>query len=177
MKRNVALLVEFDGTLLHGWQSQNHSRSVQGELETAIREVLGPATRLNGCSRTDAGVHAAGHVSNFLTASELSVAKIPLALNSRLPDDVSVLSAADVPVGFHARHDAVAKTYAFRIWNDPSPTALRRFDTVHVPRPLDVDRMNAAAGHLLGRHDFSAFMAAMSFPFFWKAASCVSLNT
>jgi tRNA pseudouridine38-40 synthase len=162
MKRNVALLVEFDGTLLHGWQSQKNGRSVQVELEKAVLAVMGPSSRLHGCSRTDAGVHAVGHVSNFRTESGMPVAKIPLALNSRLPEDISVLAAADVPAGFHARHDAVAKTYAFRIWNHPSPTALRRFDTVHVPKRLDVDRMNEAAAFLLGRHDFTTFMAAGS---------------
>lgn len=162
LKRNIALLVEFDGTLLHGWQSQKTCRSVQVELEKAVLSVMGPSTRLNGCSRTDAGVHADGHVSNFSTNSEMPVEKIALALNSRLPEDVAVKAAAEVPASFHARHDAVAKTYLYRLWNLPSPPTLRRFDTCHVPRVLDLDRMNAAAKHLEGRHDFSTFMAAGS---------------
>ncbi len=162
MKRNVALLVEFDGTLLHGFQTQKNGRSVQGELEAAIAAVTGAPARIHGCSRTDAGVHAEGHVSNFRTASTMPAAKIPLALNSKLPDDISVLAAADVPAGFHARHDATAKTYVYRIWNHPSPTALRRVDTLHVPRPLDIGRMREAADSLVGKHDFSAFCAAGS---------------
>jgi tRNA pseudouridine38-40 synthase len=162
MKRCVALLVEFDGTLLHGFQAQKNGRSVQVELERSILEVTGEAVRLHGCSRTDAGVHAEGHVSSFRTASAMPAAKIPLALNSKLPEDISVLAAADVPPGFHARHDATAKTYVYRIWNHPAPTALRRVDTVHVPKSLDVDRMRDAAAALLGKHDFSAFCAAGS---------------
>ena len=162
MKRNIALLVEFDGTLLHGWQSQKHCRSVQVELENAVHTVMGPSTRLNGCSRTDAGVHAEGHVSNFSTSSAMPIEKVALALNSRLPQDIAVKAAAEVPYTFHARHDAVAKTYLYRLWNLPSPPTLHRFDTCHVPRSLDLDRMNTAAQHLVGKHDFTTFMAAGS---------------
>ena len=161
-KRNIALLVEFDGTLLHGWQSQKSCRSVQVEIEKAVCAVMGPSTRLNGCSRTDAGVHAEGHISNFSTDSPMPVEKIALALNSRLPGDIAVKAAVEVPATFHARHDAIAKTYVYRLWNLPSPPTLRRFDTCHIPRVLDLDRMNAAAKHLEGRHDFTTFMAAGS---------------
>lgn len=155
----LALLVEYDGTAFHGWQSQAMDRTVQQVLQQALRELTAEGDlQLHGCSRTDAGVHARGHVSHFLTACKIPPARLPLALNSRLPADVTVLAATVVPDDFHARFHTVGKVYAYRYWLHPSRPALARHRVCHIHSPVDVLAMQAAARHFLGTHDFTALM-------------------
>lgn len=158
--RNMAILTEYDGTSFHGWQSQKGLRNVQDEIRKAILRCTGEDVRLYGCSRTDAGVHAAGHVSNFHTDTRIPADKLPLALNSCLPDDISVLRAAEVPEDFHARYSTVGKRYRYRILYSPVGPALDRNRVCHVTRPLDIEAILRAAPALEGTHDFSAFMAS-----------------
>ncbi len=161
-ERNIALLVEYDGTPFCGWQSQENARSVQDTLQKAIFELTGETVKLYGCSRTDAGVHASGHVSNFRSSSKIPVDKFSIALNAHLPAEVSVRKAATVPDDFHARFCAVGKQYRYTIWNAPARPALYRNRAYHAPRPLRIDLMEEAAADLVGTKDFSAFMASGS---------------
>jgi len=157
-QRHLALLTEYDGSAFNGWQSQAIGRTVQQTLQQAISQLTGEQNlQLTGSSRTDSGVHARGHVSHFQTVCGIPTAKFALALNSRLPDDVSVLAACEVESDFHARYHALHKIYTYRIWNHPCRPAIDRLRVAHVPGRLDHDLMLKAIPYLVGQHNFQAF--------------------
>ncbi|TMI81153.1 MAG: tRNA pseudouridine(38-40) synthase TruA [Bacillati bacterium ANGP1] len=165
--RTVRLVLEYDGTGYCGWQRQRGSAaggapSVQATLEAALRKATGVATPAVGAGRTDAGVHALGQVAHFTTHSRIPAARWPAALNARLPPDIRVLGAEEMPDGFHARFDAVSRTYRYEILNRPAPSALLRHRAYHVPEPLDVEAVRRALAAFVGRHDFVAYRGAGS---------------
>jgi tRNA pseudouridine38-40 synthase len=160
--RTLKLIVEYDGAGFCGWQRQRGSAaegapSVQATLEQAIAEIAGEAVSVIGAGRTDAGVHALGQVASLVTGSRIPASRFPAALNAHLPPDVRVVLAEDMPDGFHARYDAVARTYRYEILNRPGPSALLRGLVHHVPEPLDVGAMRTAATAFAGRRDFAAY--------------------
>ncbi len=169
--KNLALLTEYDGSAFSGWQIQSHQRTVQAVLRDAIRQLTREDPRLVGCSRTDAGVHAKGHVSSFHTSSRIPTDRWPLALNSVLPPDISVQAAAVVPDDFNARRDARGKIYSYSIYRPAARPAILRRTCAHVPGRLDLDAMAAALPLLLGRHDFRAFCDAAARPHDKRATS------
>lgn len=160
--RTLKLVIEYDGTNYCGWQIQGTDPTIQGVLEQALAKVLDGPVRVSGAGRTDAGVHALGQVASFRTSSQLPCDALQRALNSLLPRDVVVQAVQDAPSDFHARYSALGKVYTYRILNRPLPSALRRRYVWHVPSPLDLDAMAAAAASLRGKHDFSSFRAAGS---------------
>ncbi|OUN00821.1 MAG: tRNA pseudouridine(38,39,40) synthase TruA [Firmicutes bacterium ZCTH02-B6] len=162
--RNIRCVVAYDGTEFLGFQRQAGGQTVQGVLEDAVASLTGEQVRVLGAGRTDAGVHAAGQVVAFRTASRIPVERWPYALNSRLPPSVVVTDAAEAPAQFHPRRDAVAKVYQYTIWNGRFPSPFWSRWALHVPTPLDVEAMAQAAAMLVGRHDFAAFRAAGSTP-------------
>ncbi len=155
----IACGIEYDGTGYHGFQRQReeHGPTVQGELERAIERISQRFSAVSGAGRTDAGVHASGQVVHFSTESSLTPQVWQRALNAVLPATLVVRWAKAVPDHFHARFSALSRSYRYTIWNDAAPTALQARYTYHYARPLDVDLMNEASRHLLGRQDFSAF--------------------
>lgn len=155
--RNVALILEYDGTEFHGFQYQREGRTVQAELETALRRITGAETRIAGAGRTDAGVHATGQVATFTTTSDLSTRRLLGALNAVLPKDVAVRRVIEVQSGFHARFSARSRSYVYRVWNDEAPTAIWRRCCHQRWQKLDVDAMQRAASAIVGRHDFASF--------------------
>ena len=155
--RTVRLLIEYDGADYSGWQAQINGPSVQEEIETAVFKTTGEKVRLNASGRTDAGVHALGQVATFRTESDLSPERIAAALNAHLPQAVAVLAADWAPAVFHPRKSARAKTYMYRILNRKTRPALDAGRVYHFARPLDIEAMRRAAGHLVGRHDFRSF--------------------
>jgi tRNA pseudouridine38-40 synthase len=158
MLRTIYLLVAYDGTDFHGWQQQAGLRTVQGVLEQAVRRVVRHQADLVGCGRTDAGVHAAGHVSSFDTTCELAADRLRHAVGARLPKDVSVIQLRFVQPGFDARRDAISKLYRYRIHNAegrPVEHVTQRY-TYHFWHPLDLDAMRAASRDFVGEKDFSA---------------------
>lgn len=157
--RNIKLITEYDGTDFYGWQRQSTLRSVQQSLEDAIFTLTGENVNLNGSSRTDGGVHAMGHVSNFLTASTIPAERFAIAMNALLPDDVVVKGSFEMPEDFHARFGTKSKTYRYRICNTNFPSALERNRSCYIRLPLDLEAMKNAANCLVGEHDFKAFMA------------------
>ncbi|NLO35001.1 MAG: tRNA pseudouridine(38-40) synthase TruA [Clostridiaceae bacterium] len=161
-RQYLALLTEYDGSAFSGWQIQPRQRTVQAVLRDAIRTLTGEDIRLTGCSRTDAGVHARGHVSSFSACSRIVPEKWPLALNSVLPPDISVQAAATVPEAFNARRDARGKIYSYTIWRPAARPAILRRTCAHVPGRLDLDAMAGALPLLLGRRDFRALCDAGS---------------
>jgi tRNA pseudouridine38-40 synthase len=158
--RRLGLTLEYDGTDFAGWQLQPAARTVQGVFEEALREITGEARRFVPAGRTDAGVHARGQVAHVDLESELGTPALERALNAVLPADVAVLEVRTVPERFHARHDARAKTYVYRILNRPMPSPLASRFTWHLRAELDVAAMAAGAALVLGTHDFSAFRGA-----------------
>lgn len=154
----VKLTVAYRGGDFAGWQIQPRQRTVQGVLEDAVAAVGGSAARVTGASRTDAGVHAAGQVCHF----EAPVPRPPQvwqrALNALLGDDVRVLAAAEARADFHARFDALGKTYRYHVDRRPVASPFLAAFAWHRPEPLDVQAMRAAAALLLeARVDQRAF--------------------
>lgn len=160
-KRGVALLSEYSGQDFFGWQIQPSGRTVQHEIQSALIRLTGESSvKLIGCSRTDSGVHARGHVSHFQTQSRIPVDRFPLAINRYLPPDISVRQAAEVSLSFHARYDAQEKVYCYQIWNHPVRPALERQYLAHVPGSIDLEAMRKAIPYFIGEHDFLAFSDA-----------------
>ena len=156
--RNLRLTISYDGTDFNGWQTQPDHRTVQETLEKALADLTGAArVRLNASGRTDAGVHAVGQVANFITDSHLPPEKILRAVNARLPPDVIVRYAADVPETFDANRDAVRKLYRYVIHDGPVPDVFLRRYCCQSWHRLDAAAMARAAAALKGRHDFRCF--------------------
>nr|WP_255654920.1 tRNA pseudouridine(38-40) synthase TruA [Cohnella sp. REN36] len=156
------MLVSYDGAAYYGYQSQPGGNTVQNKLEEAIFKLSGEEVRLTGSGRTDAGVHAQGQVVNFCSSSSIPAERWALALNSRLPDDIVVLAAAEVPEAFHARRSAVRKTYRYAFNTFRFPDVFARTRMFHHPAPLQFGAMREGLTHLLGRHDFSSFTSPLS---------------
>ncbi|HLE42008.1 MAG TPA: tRNA pseudouridine(38-40) synthase TruA [Nitrospirota bacterium] len=162
MQRNIKLILEYEGTNYHGWQSQAGSgrKTVQETVERAIRELGHEEASLFSSGRTDAGVHALGHVANFITTMTIPPEAWAPALNHILPSDIRVLWSEEVSLDFHARYSASGKTYKYVILNRHAPSALHRNRAWHVPVKLNLPAMKRAAKYFLGTHDFSAFRAS-----------------
>lgn len=160
--RNIVLLTEFDGTGYCGWQSQKNGDTIQKQLTDAILKLTGESTALVGCSRTDAGVHAFRHFSNFITGCSIPVEKIPYAINSYLPDGIVVKKAFETDAGFHSRYAAIGKHYRYIIRNSRFPSAFSKSKSWHIKPLLDIQAMRKAASYFEGTHDFKAFMASGS---------------
>lgn len=158
--KKLKLVIAYEGTSFAGWQRQKNARSVQGVLEAAFRKITGFKTPVTGASRTDSGVHAQGQVAHVLSRSTLSASKLQKALNAILPEEIVVRSIRRVKPTFHARYDAKRKWYRYSIWNRPERPLFDRKFVLHVPMPLDIQRMRQAAGFLKGRQDFKAFHSA-----------------
>ena len=154
------ITIAYDGGAFVGWQRQASGTSVQGLIEDALRVLDEDEVAVAGASRTDAGVHALGQVASFTLRRTIAADVLRRALNSRLPDEVRIVSAEEVPPSFHARFVASRKTYRYRIWNADLLNPFEREHAWHVRGPLAVGAMQAAARVLEGRHDFAAFQAA-----------------
>jgi tRNA pseudouridine38-40 synthase len=158
------LTIAYDGTGYKGWQVQKTGTGVQEIVEAALAKLFPSKPRVHSSSRTDTGVHALGMIAHFevLRAecrTGLTPRKLALALNAWLPADIRVVSVARVPEKFHARFDAAGKQYRYFVWNHPAMNPLIRRTAWHVPRPLDLRSIRAAAALFPGRHDFRSFTA------------------
>jgi tRNA pseudouridine38-40 synthase len=153
------LTLEYAGTRYRGWQIQKNARSVQGEIARVVREVSGRADfELQGSGRTDAGVHALMQVAHLELETPRPAEPLRLALNDALPSDIHVLAAQKVPRRFHARHDAVARSYLYQI--SRRRAALAKPYVWWVKDALDLERMRRAAAPLMGMKDFRSFTDA-----------------
>lgn len=149
----LALDLQYDGSLYHGWQKQENARTVQSVLEESLSLLFGRPTELVGCGRTDTGVHAAQYIAHF--ESEAMVDKFIHRLNKMLPSDIGIIGLYEVPENFHARFDAISRTYLYKI-SKQKPV----FETNFVywdRRSYDIDKMNQASELLLRHDDFAAF--------------------
>ncbi|HET7559800.1 MAG TPA: tRNA pseudouridine(38-40) synthase TruA [Limnochordia bacterium] len=157
-RRNLRLVVEYDGSRYHGSQAQAPGlRTIQSVLDEALRVTFDEPVKSIFASRTDAGVHALGQVVNVRTSSRIPVERLPLALATRLPDDIAVTEASEASPAFHARFDATGKAYAYAIWRRATTHPFWVARSWHVPQRLDVEAMAAAGRQWLGRQPFDSF--------------------
>jgi tRNA pseudouridine38-40 synthase len=159
---NYKLLLQYDGTDFHGWQSQDGFRTVQGELESALSLLEGEKVNVYGSGRTDAGVHAEGQVASVEIRREITTEKLRAAINGNVGRDVRVLEATVVDSEFHARYSALEKAYVYRIVNGKVMSPFWARYAHHEARQLDLTAIQAAAELFLGKHDWTAFSAAQS---------------
>jgi tRNA pseudouridine38-40 synthase len=157
---NTKVVLEYDGSGFSGWQQQSGRRTVEAELKRALRELTGRDHKVYAAGRTDAGAHAAGQVVNFDFQGRLAPGRMAAALNARLPEDVSVVTAEAAEPAFHARYSARWRRYRYRYLDRPSRPAIGRGHCWHVGRPLEVAPMAEAVKALVGKHDWTSFCAA-----------------
>ena len=158
--RNIRLDICYDGTRYNGWQRQTaHDNTIQGKLETALSRILGEPIEISASGRTDTGVHARGQVANFHTNAAMDCGALLGELRKYLPEDIGIYSCREVSPRFHARLNALEKTYQYRLWNSDRPCVFDRRFVAVMEEALDVELMHEAAQLLLGTHDFSAFCA------------------
>lgn len=155
--RNFLLTIRFLGTPYVGWQVQKNGISVMEKVQDAIEKVTGVRSDVKGCSRTDSGVHANMYCLSFKTESTIPTEKLPIALNRKLPDAITVMSCEEKTMDFHARYNCLGKEYLYKIhcsrFRDPFLHQL----VLEYPRPLNVRAMQAACVHFEGTHDFRSF--------------------
>jgi tRNA pseudouridine38-40 synthase len=166
MNLKFKLIIAYDGTAYQGWQVQKIGTGVQEKIEAAFGRMFPGVKRIHSSSRTDTGVHALGmvaHVEIPRAEFKMPVARLALALNSFLPDDIRVLSATRVPEKFHARFDATGKQYRYFVWNHAAMNPLLQKRAWHFPVKLDLAKMRSAAKLFLGKHDFRCFAGTRSY--------------
>ncbi len=154
---NVRLTLAYDGTDFHGFAESDGVRTVLGELRRAIETIVRTPVDLVGAGRTDAGVHAWGQVVSGLIPTDTDLRRLTRSVNAMCAPALAIRDVEWVAPEFSARFSATARSYRYAVWNDPSPHPLLARSSWHVPQPLDLDAMTAAARSLLGEHDFSSF--------------------
>jgi len=164
----------YDGSGFAGYQSQPGCRTVQGVLTEAVSAALGFPCTVTGCSRTDAGVHALGFCCVVEPRNtdgrgdswlKIPVGKVHRALANHLPEDISVCAEAEVDDDFHARYSVISKEYVYRMYDTPASDPFMRSRAWHLKRPImdeGITRMREAAKRIVGRRDFTSFMASGS---------------
>jgi tRNA pseudouridine38-40 synthase len=158
--RRIKLTVQYDGSRYSGWQIQPGKRTIQGELVEALSNLVGSRTYVHGASRTDAGVSALGQVGLFEIDSPIPTENFPEAINGRLPDDIVVTAAEEMPAKFDLLGDVKSKLYRYTIYTGRHRPVLRMNQCWHIPKKLDVPAMDEAAKLLVGKKDFKSFASA-----------------
>src|SRR5579864_5608673 len=160
------LTLGYDGANYAGWQVQQTGIGVQQRVEEALAKLFPGVGRIHSSSRTDTGVHALGMVAHFeipRAQFKMPPAKLALALNAHLPEDIRVVSARRCPADFHARFDAAGKQYRYFVWNHTTMNPLLRHSAWQVTRRLDLKAMRAAAPLFIGRRDFKSFAGSRNY--------------
>jgi tRNA pseudouridine38-40 synthase len=158
--RNIKLTLSYDGLNYSGWQNQPGKHTIQGLLQQALGDLTGTFIKINGASRTDAGVSALGQVANFSLDSPIPTENFVKALNHRLPRDIVVAEAVEVDNDFDASGSAKSKLYRYTIFTGQKRNVLKTRNCWHRPAALDVAAMDAAAKMLIGKKDFKSFASA-----------------
>lgn len=159
---NFKLVIEYKGTNYAGWQRQKNQKSIQGEIEKALKKIFGQDLKLIGAGRTDAGVHALGQVANFSVETKLSKDEVREALNFYLPKDIRIKRIGYAHSSFHSRFSAKGKVYRYLIIQDYSP--FLEAQAYFYPRKLNLARMKKATKYLLGKHNFTSLVNRGSNP-------------
>jgi tRNA pseudouridine38-40 synthase len=156
-RMRLKLTLEYDGTRFRGWAAQPSLRTVEGVVRDALGWVYGSWEKLAVAGRTDTGVHALAQVASVDVDGGPPVERAVRALNTALPDDVSVIAAEEAEPDFHARHSARARSYRYRIWRRETPSPFEQTRSYWYPHSLDYQALGDCADLLLGEHDFRAF--------------------
>jgi tRNA pseudouridine38-40 synthase len=154
---NIKVTAAYNGGRYHGFERQKNAVGVQNVIEDALYEIFGEKISINGCSRTDTGVHAREFVFNFHTEHTIKINRIITGLNHFLPFDIAVQNAENVPDDFHARYSCIGKEYKYIIYNNRNRNPFTECLSMLYALPLYEKRLTAALGELLGTHDFRSF--------------------
>lgn len=157
MRKNIKIIVEYDGTNYAGWQIQPNAITIQEKIQDAIKSLVKEDIQVIGCSRTDAGVHAKGFVGNFFTESSIPAEKFKYAINDKLPFDIVVLHSEEVDDAFHARYNSKGKKYVYTVLNRQERAAINRTYVYSYKRRLDLNLMREGCKYFLGTHEFDSF--------------------
>jgi tRNA pseudouridine38-40 synthase len=160
--RNLLMTVCYDGTNYFGFQTQPGGNTIQDYIEKAIRELTNESIKIHGSGRTDAGVHARRQPFHFITSSKIPLERWRMALNGRLPADIRIVDATEVPLDFHSRRSAKRKTYRYSINGNRVPDVFWRNFQMHHPGKLNVPGMRQGLSYLVGTHDFTSFASRHS---------------
>jgi tRNA pseudouridine38-40 synthase len=155
--RNISLVLEYDGTIYHGWQCQPNAITIQEVVQRGIEKILDHPVKIYAAGRTDTGVHAFGQVINFYTDKVIDIVSIIKGLNSLLPGDIRVKNAREVDESFQARYSAKSKSYIYCIVNTRYHSPFHVRYTWHIPYAVDARLMNESIKEIIGVHDFSSF--------------------
>lgn len=155
--RNILFIVSYDGSKYHGWQVQKNALAVQEVFQQAMGRVLGSTPDLKACSRTDTGVHARQFCISVHIERDIPLERLTAAMNHFLPPDIAVLSCREVPMDFHARYSCRGKEYVYQIWNTQVRNPFLNGYALHYWYPMDLEKLNCAAAHYVGAHDFTSF--------------------
>jgi len=158
--RNIKLTITYDGSTYHGWQIQPGLRTIQGVITEAIQDLLGSEVRLFGASRTDAGVSALGQVGLIQIDSPIPAENLAKAITDRLPADIAITEAVEVPEGFDLMGAVTSKLYRYTIFTGQVRPVLQIRHCWHLPTKLDTTAMAEAAKLLVGKKDFKSFASA-----------------
>ena len=158
--RNLKVMMSYNGAAYHGFQRQSNANSIQQTVEEAIAVLTGTNTVINGCSRTDTGVHAREFCFNFKTDGRIPCDGFIKGMNTILPQDIAILSCEEVDDSFHARFDSKGKEYMYKINTALCRDVFMQNLALHYPYRLDFDKMKSAARLMCGTHDFAAFCKA-----------------
>jgi len=158
--RKILLTIEYNGTNFCGWQTQPNGRTVQEVLENQISLLLNEKITLFASGRTDSGVHSLGQTAHFETSSNFDIKKLTPAINFGLDKDVSILSAKEVDLDFHARYFVKKKTYLYKVYCSKIEKPLKNSFCTQVKSMLDIEKMKEASKFFIEKHDFSAFCAS-----------------
>lgn len=156
--RNVKITISYDGSTFHGWQIQQNAVSVQQTFQEALLKIIGEDIDVKGCSRTDTGVHANMYCIGLKTSHQIPPDRLKAALNRHLPSSIAVNECVEMPLDFHPRYDCKRKQYIYKIWNNEVRNPfLDRYALHYRYKNLDADKLNYAAQHYIGEHDFTSF--------------------
>lgn len=156
--KNIKLILQYDGTNYHGFQIQPDVITIQSALQDCLENITGKKHKVNGCSRTDAGVHAIRYCAGFVTDSPIPAEKFSVVMNNYLPDDIRIISSSEEPEDFHPRFSTVSKEYIYTINTNSEINVFSRNYEWQLKTELNTDLMNEAAGNIVGEQDFCSFM-------------------
>ncbi|MDE5983997.1 MAG: tRNA pseudouridine(38-40) synthase TruA [Eubacterium sp.] len=160
--KNLLLTIQYDGSNYHGWQVQKNALTVQEVFQNAVEKVFHSRLDVKGCSRTDTGVHANMYCLTIKTDMNISNEGVILALNSNLPDDISVVACQQVNDDFHPRYSCTSKEYVYKIYNGKIRNPFYSKYTLHYRYGIDADYLNKECKAFIGTYDYSGFCSSKS---------------
>ena len=157
MEKNYKLIIGYDGTRYFGWEHQPGKDTIQGKLEDVLNHLAEEPVLIIGAGRTDAGVHARAMVANVVLSVDMTAEQLRDYMNRYLPDDIIVQEVREASMRFHARYNAIGKTYCYTVFDGKTKPLFDRKYVWQLEKPVNIERMQKAAEYLIGEHDFMSF--------------------